>query len=258
MEGAHETDQRAEREEVDRDARVEAFFADADTYLSAPGAYREPRSTLLRQMLGDCAGLEVIDLGCGDGTLSMQFLPDARSVTLVDRSQEMLDAARRIADPAWADRVRYQQADLSSFRSEERFDVVLCIGVLAHVPDVPGTLDLIAGLLRPGGRCALQLTDRDRRLVPLHDRYARLRRRFGNVPDRGYETNEMTLGSIRTGAEQRGLSFVAARHYGLLIPGIERLPESLGLAIERASWRRPWVSRHAVEAIAVFEAPERA
>ncbi|MGH2980992.1 MAG: class I SAM-dependent methyltransferase [Solirubrobacterales bacterium] len=255
MEGAHETDPRPAREGQDRDARVEAFFADAENYFASGGAYSEPRSRLLRLMLGDCAGLDIIDLGCGDGTLSLQFLPEARSVTLVDRSREMLDAARRIADTQWEQRVRYLQADLSGFRTEEQFDVVLCIGVLAHVPDVSEVLDLIAGLLRPGGRCAVQLTDRDRRLVPLHDRYAQIRRRFGSADRRGYETNRMSVASIRAAAAQRGLRFSAVRHYGLLVPGLDRLPASVAKAVERASWKRPWVSRHAVEAIILFTAP---
>jgi ubiquinone/menaquinone biosynthesis C-methylase UbiE len=239
-----------------RDTRVEEFFADSGNYLSADqGVYSEARSTLLRDLLGPCSGLDIADLGCGSGTLSLQFLPAAKSVLLVDRSEEMLDAARRNTDPSFADRVRYVSADLTSFELTEKFDVVLCIGVLAHVPDVERTLDLVVGATKPGGRCAIQLTDQDQRLLHWFHRYGRLRSRFGSSDRRGYTTNQMSVDSIREECERRGLRFEALRRYGLLFPGVERLPNRIGKPLDRAAFQRPSIARHAVEAIMLFSAP---
>ena len=239
-----------------RDARVEEFFADADNYLSADeGVFSEARGALIRELLGTCAGLDVADLGCGSGTLSLQFMPEAKSLLLVDRSEEMLAAARRNTDPSFADRVRYVSADLSDFQLEEKFDVVLCIGVLAHVPDVDATLDLVAGATKPGGRCLIQLTDKDQWTLRAFDKYGELRNRISSADRRGYTTNKMSVAEIRGAVERRGLAFEELRRYGLLLPGIQRFPSRLARGIERASWQRPGFARHAVEAIMLFSAP---
>lgn len=239
-----------------RDTRVEEFFADAGNYLSADqGVYSEARATLLRDLLGPCTGLDLADLGCGSGTLSLQFLPAARSVLLVDRSQEMLDAARRNTDPSFADRVRYVKADLSDFELEEKFDVVLCIGVLAHVPDVEATLNLVVSATKPGGRCAIQLTDKDQWMIPAFNKYGALRNRIASGDKRGYTTNQMSVDEIRAAVQRRGLAFEGLRRYGFVLPGIARFPTRLVRGLERASWQRPALARHAVEAIMLFSAP---
>jgi SAM-dependent methyltransferase len=238
-----------------RDARVEEFFADAGNYLTADeGVYSEARSTLLRELLGTCAGLDIADLGCGSGTLSLQFMPEAKSLLLVDRSEEMLDAARRNTDPAFADRVRYVTGDLTSFQLDEQYDLVLCIGVLAHVPDVEATLDLLAGATKPGGRCVIQLTDKDQWVLQAFDKYGELRNRISSGDRRGYTTNKMSVVEIRAAVERRGMRFESLRRYGLMFPGIERLPARARRGVERASWQRPALARRAIEAIMLFSA----
>jgi 2-polyprenyl-3-methyl-5-hydroxy-6-metoxy-1,4-benzoquinol methylase len=237
---------------LERDARARRFFARPDQYLS-----KNPnlaiRARILRSMLGECTGMDVLDFGCGDGSLTAQFLPRVRSLTLADRSSQMLELAKDNMDLRWGSRVRFVEADVTTATNLGTFDVILCVGVLAHVRSVSETLDSITGQLAPGGRCVLQITDSGRMIESLLHAHARLKLRCSG--DAGYLTNRMSAEEIQSALESRGLQLQAARNYSLLLPGMGPLPSPLKGALQRASWTRPRLSRHASEAIMLFRAP---
>ena len=98
----------------------------------------------------------VVDLGCGPGNLTRLLAkrwPGA-SVTGVDSSSEMIDQAHECAAGR---RVRYQRADLRTWRADQPVDVLLSNATLQWVP---GHLDLLAtlmGQVRSGGWFAFQV-----------------------------------------------------------------------------------------------------
>jgi SAM-dependent methyltransferase len=74
---------------------------------------------------------DVLELACGPGMWTELMLRHARSVTAVDAAHEMLARAKaRVGE----ERVRFVQADLFSWRSERRYDVVFFGFWLSHVP----------------------------------------------------------------------------------------------------------------------------
>lgn len=102
------------------------------------------------------APAEVVDLGCGPGTLTRTLLdrwPSARVVG-VDNSVEMLARATPLAQPG---RLEFVRADLREWRPARPVDVLLSNATLQWVP---GHEDLLAGFvdaLAPGGWLAFQL-----------------------------------------------------------------------------------------------------
>ena len=136
---------------------MRAFF-ETDAYLSGNAAI-VGRARLVQRMLAPLAQSRVVDLGCGDGSLSLPLLGDGNVLTLVDFSSSMLDRARLATpDHCW-DQVEFVQSDIAAFRPDDPYDVVICVGVLAHVPSVPATIEAVGALLRPGGRAVIQLSD---------------------------------------------------------------------------------------------------
>jgi 2-polyprenyl-3-methyl-5-hydroxy-6-metoxy-1,4-benzoquinol methylase len=115
-----------------KSAKVEAFFSDPDPYLRNNCAIAV-RSTLVKDLLGEIRHSRILDLGCGDGSVSVHFLAQRNSVTMLDLSWAMLERARANTPPEYRSRVDYVNADLLDFEAERPYDVVLCIGVLAHV-----------------------------------------------------------------------------------------------------------------------------
>jgi len=60
--------------------------------------------------LEDFRGLRVLELGCGDGRLTVGVAPDAASVLAFDTDAEEVEHARRTLPRELADRVEYRVA----------------------------------------------------------------------------------------------------------------------------------------------------
>jgi SAM-dependent methyltransferase len=109
--------------------------------------------SLLAQ-LGEVAGQDVLDAGCGDGFLSRILAARGARVTGVDLSPRLVELAGRWLLPG---QVTYRAADLCSPRPEleGRFDAVASYFVLNDVEDHRGFAETLARSLRPGGRAVL-------------------------------------------------------------------------------------------------------
>jgi len=94
----------------------------------------------------------VLDVGCGEGTLTVELARAAARVVGIDRDGPSLALARREAAPA---NVEYVQGDLFEHPFETgSFDAVLSVAVLHHMDSARG-LARMAELVRPGGVVAL-------------------------------------------------------------------------------------------------------
>lgn len=131
---------------------LDAYRADA-SYISDIVRFDLPRLLPLQ-------GLRIAHLQChiGTDTLSLARL-GASSVVGLDFSTESLKQARRLAesvpDPSGAN-IRYVQGDVYdsvALLGHEQFDLVFTgIGALCWLPSVQRWADVVAKLLKPGGR----------------------------------------------------------------------------------------------------------
>jgi ArsR family transcriptional regulator len=114
----------------------------------------------------------VADLGCGTGEGAAALAPFVAKVIAVDRSGEMLQAARRrLRDVANAD---VRRGDLEALPLERReADAATLMLVLHHLPDPGAALAEASRVLKPGGR--VLVTD----MLP-HD-HEEYRRQMGHV-----------------------------------------------------------------------------
>jgi 2-polyprenyl-3-methyl-5-hydroxy-6-metoxy-1,4-benzoquinol methylase len=101
---------------------------------------------------------DVLDAGAGDGTIAQLLAPRARSVTCIDRSEPLIDAARtRLASFA---NVKVCHGDLHELPFDShRFDQVLLFNVLASVQQPLRVLTELARVLRPSGSICIVTLD---------------------------------------------------------------------------------------------------
>ncbi|MEU0247578.1 class I SAM-dependent methyltransferase [Streptomyces sp. NPDC006235] len=137
--------------EVDWDARAASFDEEPDHGLRDPEV-RRAWGARLRSWLPGRAG-DVLDLGCGTGSLSLLASEQGHRVTGVDLSPAMVALARRKL--AGRDAVFLVGDAAAPPVGEQRFDAVLVRHVLWALPDPGRALRHWAGLLRPGGRLVL-------------------------------------------------------------------------------------------------------
>ncbi|MEV0601443.1 methyltransferase domain-containing protein [Streptomyces sp. NPDC050315] len=103
---------------------------------------------------------DVLDLGCGTGSLALLAAEQGHRVTGIDRSPRMVDKARaKFAAARFGDRTpagRLMVGDAAEPPVGERqFDVVLVRHLLWALPDPEAALRRWIRLLRPGGRLVL-------------------------------------------------------------------------------------------------------
>ncbi|MGW5469679.1 class I SAM-dependent methyltransferase [Streptomyces chartreusis] len=137
--------------DLDWDSAAATFDDEPDHGLRDPEV-RRAWASRLRSWLPERA-CDVLDLGCGTGSLSLLAAEQGHRVTGVDRSPAMVDLAR--AKLAGRDAVFLVGDAAAPPVGEERFDVVLVRHVLWALPDPGRVLRHWRGLLRPGGRFVL-------------------------------------------------------------------------------------------------------
>lgn len=113
---------------------------------------------MARGLLGLMRLGDVLDAGSGDGTIAQLLAPRARSITLLDRSERMIEAARtRLKGNSNA---RFHVGDVHAMPfDDERFDQVLLFNVLTCCEQPSRALGEAARVLRPGGDLAIVTLD---------------------------------------------------------------------------------------------------
>jgi len=123
-----------------------------DLLRAGSGPHQLAVETTLR-LAPDVRDADVLDVACGQGIASRALAAaGARSVTGVDVTPEMLDAARRheAAEPLG---ITYVLEDAQTLRAlpDASYDLVTCQLGLMDIPDLPATLAAVHRVLRPGG-----------------------------------------------------------------------------------------------------------
>jgi 2-polyprenyl-6-hydroxyphenyl methylase / 3-demethylubiquinone-9 3-methyltransferase len=131
-----------------RDTLAEAFGRDAKTALPF-------------------AGLTLLDIGCGGGLLSEPLARLGFAVTGIDPARNNVDVAQAHARRSGVS-VTYRKVTAETLVEEEaRFDVVLAMEVVEHVPDVPEFVRTATSLVHPGGVFVAATINRTKRSFAL-------------------------------------------------------------------------------------------
>jgi SAM-dependent methyltransferase len=129
-----------------------ARFADDAAYLSEVVRFD-------RERLGDLSGLDAVHLQCHIGTDTVSLGRLGARVTGLDQSVPALEQGRALAAAAGVE-ATFVESDLYGAvdaLAGERFDLVYTgVGALNWLPDVRRWGQVVAALLRPGGRLHLR------------------------------------------------------------------------------------------------------
>ena len=209
------------------------------------------RAEIVREMIPDAADLSIFDIGCGDGRVSLQFLPQAGQVTLLDISETMLRRARAKVPAECANQTNFFKGDFMDYSPATSADVVICLGVLAHVERVESAVQKLASLTRVGGRCIVQITDCERVMGKVQ--HLSVRSLFGRPQARSYRLQRTRFREIESIAAAAGFSFVRRRDHALIFPGMGRLPNHWLFRYDRFVLKHRFLERFASSSVLLFE-----
>ena len=95
---------------------------------------------------------EILDFGGGTGLLTLPLSKQAKSVTLVDISEKMLEQARLKAEQQDIKNIQFLEQDLLEKPLEKEFDLIVVCRVLHHMPDLDAALSLFHQHLKEDGQ----------------------------------------------------------------------------------------------------------
>lgn len=215
------------------EATVRKFFSQPGRYLHRRFGIRI-REDIIAELTAGLACLHVLDLGCGDGSLSRMFVDRAETVTLVDLAQPMLDLARDALSAEQRRKVRFHCGGSETLAAlKQEYDLAMLVGLLAHVPDVAAYLATAAEKMIPGGHLLLQFGEANHPLI-------RLERRMGRA---NHRLNQIELPRIEQVLAAAGFNIVKLEKCNFQLPGFGRLPDGLLYRYESLIRKTPLLSK---------------
>jgi SAM-dependent methyltransferase len=111
----------------------------------------------LVEKLGISSGLEVLDLGCGDGTTAIPAARLGANVLGVDIAANLVEAGNARAQSLGLANISFQEGDASDLREleDDSFDVVLSMFGAMFAPRPFDVANEMVRVTRPGGRIVM-------------------------------------------------------------------------------------------------------
>lgn len=148
------------------------FFGPDSPYLGHPALTAERTAAEVDQLetiLGVGSGAALLDVGCGFGRHSIEFARRGHTVTGIDSSEAMIDAART-ADESGT--VRFLVRSAVDFVPDQRFDGAICMfttlgQIETGLDDNRALLGQVRASLRPGARLVVEVPQREATVTAL-------------------------------------------------------------------------------------------
>jgi ubiquinone/menaquinone biosynthesis C-methylase UbiE len=120
------------------------------------GTMRESGEALVRA-IGVGKGLQVLDLGCGDGTTAVPAAQAGAEVLGVDIARNLVAAGNRRAAELGLSNVRFQEGDATNLQPlpDRAFDLVVSIFGAMFAPKPFDVAKEMVRVTRPGGRIVM-------------------------------------------------------------------------------------------------------
>lgn len=157
---------------------------------------------------------------CGTGDISAPFLEKFQHLTMMDFSSNMIATSKRKFSENEQAKLTFINGDFYSHDFQgETFDLVMNIGILAHIEEPLKFLDESMNLVRKNGYLIIQNTDCDHWFAKLIHLYLGLRRMVGKDK---YKLNKVAQAELVKRIEQAGFKRVDSFQYNQSFLGLSR------------------------------------
>lgn len=137
---------------------IEKFNSLANYWWDTKGKFRSLhainplRLSWISQEVGEIAGKKILDVGCGAGILSEALVSKGARVTGIDPAEEVLKIAELHGLESGVD-IEYRSSSIEelAMHDSEKYDVVICMEVLEHVPDPFSVVYACSKLVKQNG-----------------------------------------------------------------------------------------------------------
>jgi len=163
----------------------------------------------------------VLDIPCGTGSMSVPLLDRAQKLTLIDISANMLSIAQKNVPAEHVHKTETVNADFFTLNLQDNaYDLIICLGLLAHVNSPEQLLNRLSGLLKPGGLLIIQNTDSSHFYSHLIRLYLGLK---NLIHKQAYKLNKVPARFIERTLQQNNLALIRSYRYNQSFLGFSNL-----------------------------------
>lgn len=208
----------------------------------------QTRLALARHLSRGRSG-RLLDCATGTGEISEAIYASGQfgDATFVDVSSEMLRQAQARLNHCSGRNLRFVQADIFRYLTDlpagVKFDLIACLGLIAHTGRLEELLRSVRAHLTDGGRILLQTSFVDH----WGNRLWRLLLERRAIRRHGYALSYYTRQQISDAVHRTQLTVFDVRRYGVGIPFLEKVAPWANYRFEVSF--SSWASRKGVEAI---------
>jgi predicted TPR repeat methyltransferase len=210
---------------------VKSVFEAPERYLDKRQCDIRIRMETVRSFTAGQTFRRVLDIGCGNGAISLPLLGPETRLTLLDLSSNMAYVARSNIPAGLRENVEVRNEDfMAASLDSAGFDLVICLGVLAYAQSPEEFVKKLESLLTPAGSLILEFAD-SFHFVGRVVRFLNWLRHLGTPPR--YQANVLSFAHVNRLCAKQGLRMVSMFRYDLIplpnMRGLRRVLESGGL-----------------------------
>ena len=201
--------------------QVKSAFAQPEQYLLRMAYNIQVRREIVEGFVGDAVLKSILDIGCGNGAISIPLLRHYSQLTLLDVSNNMLSIARSRIPTEFLGNVETINEDFMKAELPiQSYDLILCLGVLAHVDSPMDVIAKMVSLVKPNGSIIVENSDSQHPVSYLFNLYLAIRNVFLPTP---YPLNQLSGAKLVEMFGNHGLKLSALYRYTLPVPGMARV-----------------------------------
>jgi len=201
---------------------VRRVFENTPHYLKNRGVDIQFRVETVGMFAGDCSKMRLLDIGCGDGSISTPLLKHDAKLILLDLSTNMLATAvtKIPADLSKNVELRNENFMEASF-GPELFDLIVTVGVMAHVDSPDEFVARIKSHLQPGGRLIIEFTDSRHFIGEIGRFWGKMKEL---VAPSLYSTNRLSFSEVSQLFKKHNFRLISIFRYSRIpLPGVDRM-----------------------------------
>ncbi len=205
---------------TDKSQLVKAVFENTSVYLTYDYNLRIRKETV-DSFTTSYQFKSVLDIPCGTGAMSIPLLSKTEKLTLVDIANNMLEVAKKSIPEKDLQKVNIIHDDFFNLNlPEQSYDLVICLGLLAHVNSPEQLLKKLSSMVAPDGLLIIQNTNSSHFYSYLIRLYLGVKHMIRRQP---YTLNKVNAELLETHLKQNGFDMQSCFRYNQSFLGLSNL-----------------------------------